>query len=100
MELSALKKLTVIAEALLRDRLVNDLKAQGVRGYSLSRVEGEGTRHFHASDFEGDNVQIESIVSPDIAEKVLEHLKSHYFEDFSIIAYTQDVQVLRKERFE
>ena len=99
MELTALKKLTVIAEALLRERILADLKSLGVKGYSIARVEGEGTRHMHTSDFEGDNIQIDTIVTEEVAQATLETLNRKYFSDFSIIVYLQDVKVLRSERF-
>lgn len=99
MELTALKKLTIIAEALLRERILADLKSLGVKGYSIARVEGEGIRHLHTSDFEGDNIQIDTILSAELADRVLELLNRKYFRDFSIIAYLQDAQVLRSERF-
>jgi len=98
MGLTPLKKLTLIAEALLRERLLHDLKSLGVNGYSLSRVEGDVGRGLHASDFEGNNVQIDCIVSEQMAEQVVAHLEKQYIADFPILAYLQDVQVLRNER--
>lgn len=99
MELTALKKLTVITEALLRERILADLKSLGVKGYSIARVEGEGMRHLHTSDFEGDNIQLDTIVTEEVAQAALETLNRKYFSDFSIIVYLQDVKVLRSERF-
>ncbi len=63
----SLKKLTIVAERLLREPLVKLINAEGSTGHTLTAVEGEGSRGIHASDWEGRNVQIETIIS----EKIL-----------------------------
>lgn len=99
MDLTALKKVTVIAERLLRDRLIADLERLGIRGYAISSVEGEGAFGLRTSDFEGENVQIDTIVSPELADRIFAFLNEHYFHTYSVIAYMQEVQVLRGKRF-
>ena len=53
METVPVKLLTIIAEALLEVRLVNEIKGLGARGYSVSEVRGEGSRGIRASEWEG-----------------------------------------------
>lgn len=94
-----LKKLTIVAERLLREPLVKLLNAEGATGYTLTAVEGEGTRGIHASDWEGRNVQIETIVSPTAADRILAKISDEYLENFAVIAYLCDVDVLRRNKF-
>lgn len=99
MKTVVLKRVTIIAEALLEERLVRDVKRLGARGYTVTEVRGEGSRGVRASEWEGHNVKLESIVSPDVADRVLEHLAATYFPHFAVIAYVEDVSVVRGEKY-
>ena len=63
----SLKKVTIVAERLLKDPLVKLIRKAGASGYTLLAVEGEGSRGVNASDWEGRNAQIETIVSAKVA---------------------------------
>jgi len=94
-----LKKVTIIAEKLLRDPLVDLLRKHGATGWSISAVEGEGSRQNSTSDFEGRNVQIEAIVSDTNCDSIMEDIAKNYFEDWAIITYSSDVEVLRGNKY-
>jgi nitrogen regulatory protein P-II 2 len=94
-----LKLVTIIAEGLLRDRLVHELLELGATGYTLSEVKGEGSRGVRASDFAGRNVRIESIVPPGLADRILDHLAEHYFAHYAVVVYTMDVDVVRGDKY-
>ena len=94
-----LKLVTVIAEALLEDRLVADLKSLGARGHSISEVRGEGSRGVHASEWEGRNVRIEVLAAPAVADAILGHLATHYFPLYAVVAYLTDVHVVRGDKY-
>jgi nitrogen regulatory protein PII len=94
-----LRKVTIVAEALLEDRILRDLRALGSRGFTITESRGEGSRGTRAADFEGPNVRIETIVGPDVAEQVLAHVAEHYFEHFAVIAWVDDVEVVRGEKY-
>lgn len=99
MELTTVKLVTIIAEAVLEERMLHDLRQLGARGYTVGSVRGEGTRGVHASEWEGHSLRIETLVAPPVAERILQHLASTYFPHFAVIAYTTDVQVVRGEKF-
>lgn len=94
-----LRKVTVIAERVLRDDLLALLKTLGATGWTLTAVEGEGTRGIRASEWEGRNVQIDTIVSHDLAEAIMAEIGRLYFTDWSLIVYATDVDVLRGEKY-
>lgn len=94
-----LKKMTIVAERVLRDRLLQLIREEGATGYTLTAVEGEGSRGVRASEFEGRNVQIDAIVSPETSVRIFERLAERYFEAYAVIAYASDVEVLRGEKF-
>jgi nitrogen regulatory protein P-II 2 len=94
------KLVTIVALDSLAERLTNDIKACGCKGYTISEVEGEGIHGKHFTDWEGRNVRIDTLVKADVAEKIFTLISEKYFDKYSIIAYVSDAQVLRKERFE
>lgn len=93
------KMLTIVALDSLQNRLIEDLKRCGVRGYTISEVEGEGLHSQHFSEWEGRNIKIETLAREETLLKVLEVLGNQYFERYGIIAFVSTVEVLRKERF-
>lgn len=99
MRTTPLKLVTIIAEAVLEDGLVRELREVGVRGYSRSDVTGEGTRGVHASDWEGPNVKLEMLVGPEVADRILEHVAGSYFQHYAVVAYVQEVEVVRGEKY-
>lgn len=87
---------TIIAEPLVKTRLIDDIVGLGARGYSVSSAEGSNTR---ATAWEGPNIRIETIVGRRLAERILEHIAEHYFEHFAVIAFTHPVRVVRSAKF-
>ncbi len=94
-----LKRVTIVAEALLEERLVRDIRGLGARGHTLTEVRGEGSRGVRASEWEGRNVQIETLVSASVAESILEALAERYFPYFAVVAYVTTVEVVRGEKY-
>ena len=82
---------TIIAERILRDRLIEAVHRLGATGHTLTDVQGEGTRHAQSSAVRGPSVKIEAIVVPEVAER--------YFEHHSVIVYLQDVEVVRGSKY-
>lgn len=90
---------TIIAEHVLRDALIADLRRLGARGYTIGEVEGEGTRGTHAADWQGKHVRIEVITTAEVAGRILSHLAETYFANHSLITWRSEVEVLRGAKF-
>jgi nitrogen regulatory protein PII len=95
-----LRKVTIIAERVLRDDLLKLLKRHGASGWTLHTVEGEGSRGIRASEWEGHNVQIDTLVPIETADSIMTEISNLYFADWSIIIYSVDVEVLRGEKYQ
>lgn len=95
----AIKRVTIIAEALLENRLIHDIKQAGARGYTITEARGEGTRGVRASEWEGQNIRLETLVSEAVADRILALLAEHYFPQFAVVAFTDTVEVVRGERY-
>jgi nitrogen regulatory protein P-II 2 len=94
-----LRKVTLIAERVLRDDLLELLRRHGATGWTITAVEGEGSRGVRATEWEGRNVQIDTLVNPQAAETIMNEVAERYFEDWAIIAYAADVDVLRPGKY-
>lgn len=99
MEKTSVVLLTIIAEHVLRERLIADVQEAGARGYTILNVEGEGSRHRRVGDLLGANIKLETVVTSEAADQILAQLARDYFPRFAIIAYTSSVQVLRGEKY-
>jgi nitrogen regulatory protein P-II 2 len=99
MQTVSLKLVTIVAEAVLAERLTADLKRLGVKGFTLTEVRGEGSRHLRAGEIPGENVKLETVVSEHAAALVLEHVAREYFSNYAVIVYVADVAVVRGEKY-
>lgn len=95
-----MKLVTIICEALARAPLKKLLAEVGALGYTLFAVEGDGSQGRRTADIqEFANIQVEVIVPPAVAEKLLARLEKEFFAKFAMVAYETDVRVLRREKF-
>ncbi len=99
MKTVSLKLLTIIADEALQRWLIEDIKKLGAKGYTLEKAYGEGDSGGRISQWEGENIRLEMLVSTETAEKILDKISRDYFDKYSIIAYLCDAQVLRGEKF-
>lgn len=95
-----MKLVTIICEALAREPLKKLLHEVGAHGYTLFPVEGDGSQGRRTGDIqEFANIQIEVIIPPVVAEKLMVRLEHEFFARFAMVAYETDVRVLRREKF-
>lgn len=99
METRTLVLLTIVAEHVLRERLIAEVQAAGARGYTIYEVDGEGSRHRRVSDVLGANVKLETIVSNEVADNLMSVLANDYFPSYAVIAHTSIVNVIRGEKY-
>jgi nitrogen regulatory protein PII len=90
---------TVVAVFELEDRLVKDLTALGVHGYTRGKVEGFGLHGPRMAGLvDASNMRIEMLVSSELADRILDRLATKYV-DQAIIAYVHEVQAVPPEHF-
>lgn len=91
---------TIIAEGVLRERILHELSELGARGYTLSEVHGHGSSGVSALFWSGPQVRIEVLVHATVADQIMDHLQAHYFDTYSVVAYVHTVQVARAEKYQ
>jgi nitrogen regulatory protein P-II 2 len=95
-----MKLVTIIGEALAREPLRKLLGETGAQGYTLFAVEGDGSQGRRTADIqEFANIQVEVIVQPPVAERLLSRLEQEFFPKFAMVAYATDIRVLRRDKF-
>ena len=94
-----LRKVTIIAEAVLEPEILRAVRSLGATGYTVAEVRGEGSRGVRASEWEGHNVMVETLVSREVGDRILAHVAEAYFEHYAVVAYLTDVQVVRGAKY-
>ena len=99
MNIYTLTLLTIVAEALLKDRLIHEVRQAGAKGFTVTEVSGEGSRQRRVSELLGDNIKIEVIAKRETADKILTVLQKDFFPRYAVVAFMSDVQVVREEKY-
>ena len=93
------KLVTIVIEAALSRRLEGDLRACVAKGFTSTLAHGAGPRNQRASDVEGGNVRVGSVVSNGVVELILEKLEKDYFPFYAVSCWVSQVEVVRDERY-
>ena len=99
MKTTQLCLITVIAETVLKERIIAAVRESGSRGFTVTDAAGEGSRQRHVSEILGDNFRLETIVSQEVADRIFRVLSTDYFDRYAVIAYLSTVNVIRGEKY-
>ncbi len=100
MKLHSMKLVTIVCEALARAPVTALLHEVGAHGYTLFSVEGVGAQGSRVADIEEfANIQIEIVLPPETALKLMGRLEQEFFTRFAMIAYLTDIEVIRSAKF-
>jgi nitrogen regulatory protein PII len=94
------KLVTVVCEAALEETLLKDLEALGARGYTVTDARGKGSRgRRNATWGPLANIRIEVLCDEATAGAICEALRTRYYDDYSMVLFVSDVEVLRPGKF-
>ena len=99
MQLTKMKLVTIIAEEILKNRLVKKVQELGATGASFNRTQGVGSRDARHNDMFGENMQIRVVCTAAVAENILQHVSENYFEHYALVAWTSDIEVMQGEHY-
>jgi nitrogen regulatory protein P-II 2 len=95
-----MRLVTIVVEALAQEPLTRMLTEEGARGYTLFEVQGQGATGARVGDIaEFGNIQVEAVVQPEVAVRILDRLEREFFPRFATVAFEAEVRVLRPEKF-
>lgn len=99
MKTTSMKRVTVVVDNSVERQIVKEMHDLGATGYTYTVVHGNGAKGSRPSQWEGPNAKIEVIGTPEVIERILEHIAKNYFGHYATIVYVDDVDVLRSEKF-
>ena len=100
MKLHPTKLVTIVCEAYAQEPVTRLLREVHANGWTLFSVEGDGAKGSRPADIrEFANIQIEVVVPPEVAQRLLERLADEFFPRYGMIAFESDIRVLRPEKF-
>ena len=91
--------LTIVAESLLKERLLHEVRRAGAKGFTVTDVSGEGSRQRRVSEILGDNIKIEIIAKRETADNILAVLQKDFFPRYAVVAFMSEVQVVREDKY-
>jgi nitrogen regulatory protein PII len=90
---------TVVASSEYVERIVGALQNLGARGFTQMQVSGRGLHGPRTrSALDSGNIRLETIVTPAVAEKILDHIAREYA-GFEIIGFAYDVDAVPRAHF-
>ncbi len=99
-------KVVVITEIIISEQVCHTIESCGATGYTVVAAGGKGDRNVRTiSDRasvveEFRNIKIECIVKThDTAQLILESVAEKWFRNYSGIAYLEEVEILRSDKF-
>lgn len=94
------KLLTIVTEAVLEPDICQTLEDLGAAGYTLTNARGKGSRGIRDAGWSSTgNIRVEVVCSNDLARRIAEHMRRHYYDDYAMIIFESDVRVLRPDKF-
>jgi nitrogen regulatory protein PII len=92
--------LTIITEGKLETRLADDIERLGAHGYTITDSRGKGAQGLRDAEWDYDrNIRVEVICTQETAKAIAAHLWKTYYDDFAMVVFSDDVSVLRPEKF-
>lgn len=94
------KLVTIFTEAALETNLINDIEELGAPGYTITNARGKGSRGVRNAAWEANaNIRVEIICVETVAMLIAQHLKERYYENYAMVTFFSDVEVLRPDKF-
>ncbi len=94
------KLLTIVTEGALEHNLVREIERLGAHGYTIADVRGKGGRGIRNAGWNlSANIRIEVVCTADTAHAIAAALRENYYDNYAMILFIGDVEVLRPEKF-
>lgn len=92
--------LTIVTESALENTVLKTLDFFGAKGYTISDARGKGNRGVRNAGWDASaNIRVEVIGDTGMIHEIAKHLQTNYYDNYAMILFMQDVNVLRPEKF-
>lgn len=94
------KLLTIVCEAALEETLLSEIEVLGAHGYTVTDARGKGSRGRRDATWGPlANIRVEVLCTAETALAISAALRERYYDNYSMILFVADVDVLRPEKF-
>lgn len=94
------KLVTIICEPVIASNLVSMIQIMGASGFTVTDVRGEGSGEKSSGEVPSEKIKIEVVTGTDLAKEMMAEIGKVYFQNYSLIVYSTDIQIIRDEKFE
>lgn len=92
--------LTIVTEAALEHDLVREIERLGANGYTVTDARGKGGRGVRNAGWNQiANIRIDVVCTAQTARVIAAALRERYYDNYAMILFIGDVEVLRPEKF-
>jgi len=94
------KLVTIVTEAMIEKDVIALLEELQVSGYTVTDARGKGHRGVRNAGWEhGANIRVEVVCEDTLADAIVDHMRQHFYDNYAMILYVSEVNVLRPEKF-
>jgi hypothetical protein len=91
---------TVISESTLEKEISRELDTLGASGYTITDARGRGSRGKRSSKWaHSGNIRVEIVCDRPLGDRIMQRLRDKYYENYAMILFSHEVDVLRPEKF-
>lgn len=86
--------LTILCEAVLEDLLIQDIMAQGAKGYTISEARGRGSHGLRSGKWSvSGNIRVEVVGDAELCARIIAHLQANYEKNYGLLMFTHQVEL-------
>lgn len=86
--------LTIVSEAALEDKLIDEIMSVGAKCYTISDARGRGTHGVRSGKWsESGNIRIEVIGDAELCARIATRLNDTYEKNYALMMYTSVVEI-------
>jgi nitrogen regulatory protein P-II 2 len=90
---------TIVAEPVMEELLTGEILKLGATGYTVVDIRGRGTRGIRSADVPGHGIRIETLVSAEVADRILSHAARAWFTHYAVVAWSTPANVVRGDKY-
>lgn len=95
-----IRLITIFTETALESQLIKCINRLGAPGYTITNARGKGSHGLRDASWEANsNIRMEIICSEKVANDITKALYETYYDDYAMVIFSSNVDVMRPEKF-
>lgn len=94
------KLITIVTEKILENDVIDVLKKNQMKGFTVTDARGEGARGVRSAAWDQvSNIRVEIVCDEERAQTICEVLHEEFYENYAMIVFVSSVETLRDSKF-